>query len=104
MAATATSKDRTEELRKVFRRQWYTTYFDTLDEQERRRLLAGFELDLQRQPAQEMVLKRLRSSGITGMVFPFLQIYLATQGIGPSDEEFQRFLEQRSKSGGRPTQ
>jgi hypothetical protein len=97
-AATTTLKDRTEELRKDFRRQWYTAYFDTLDEQERRRLLAGFEAELERQSNQEMVLKRLRSSGITGMVFPFLQLYLSTQGIEPADDEFHKFVQEHRRS------
>lgn len=93
----ARQSERLEDLRRVFRRRWYDRYIANLPEPELATLKAGFEESLQNDGSELGPLSRFRKHGLTGITLGLFHHYLATQGISPTDEDFQRSMHDKGR-------
>ncbi|MBK1618423.1 hypothetical protein CKO42_08220 [Lamprobacter modestohalophilus] len=91
----ARQSERLEDLRRIFRRRWYDQYIKQLSKTELTTLKAGFESTLAENESNHSILARFQKHGLTGIAMGLFQHYLAEQGIAPTDQDFQRFLQDK---------
>lgn len=83
---------RLETLRDQFTRAWYRDYIAARTESELAALRSGFEDALSAGENNQVVLARLRKRGLTGIALALFQSHLASQGIMPSEHDFDTYL------------
>lgn len=95
-------QERLETIESDFCRKWYVEFIERTPESELNLLRSAFEETLVASASDRLILGKYRKQGLTGIARGLFQHFLASQGIRPTDEEVEAYIQSTHDQGGKP--